>query len=61
LQPKSVLKSRKSEFDGYLEDDDVLNSESAEDPSHSNNADLFDTSVSNNTCIFSHFFQVYPF
>ncbi|KAK7346003.1 hypothetical protein VNO80_20516 [Phaseolus coccineus] len=47
--PKSVLKCRKSEFDGYLEDDEVLNSENAEDSSHSNNAELFDTNVDENT------------
>ncbi|WVZ23815.1 hypothetical protein V8G54_002359 [Vigna mungo] len=47
--PKSVLKSRKSEFDGYLEDEEILNSESAEDPSHSNNAELFDTNVDENS------------
>uniref|UniRef100_I1KLX1 HTH La-type RNA-binding domain-containing protein n=2 Tax=Glycine subgen. Soja TaxID=1462606 RepID=I1KLX1_SOYBN len=48
--PKSVLKSRKSEFDGYLDDDEMLNSESVEDssPYHSNNAELFDTNVDEN-------------
>lgn len=45
-QPKSVLKCRKSEFDGYLEDEEILNSETAEDSSHSNNADMFETNVS---------------
>lgn len=34
LQPKSVLKSRKSEFDGYLDDDEA---ESSEESSHPNN------------------------
>ncbi|TKY59126.1 La-related protein 6C [Spatholobus suberectus] len=48
--PKSVLKSsRKSEFDGYLDDDEILNSETAEDSSHSNNAELFDTNVDENS------------
>jgi len=47
VQPKSVLKCRKSEFDGYLDDDEALNSEIAEDSSHSNNAEFFDTNVSN--------------
>ncbi|CAL0313532.1 unnamed protein product [Lupinus luteus] len=36
--PKSVLKSRKSDFDGYL-DDDIPYSESAEDSSHPNNTE----------------------
>ncbi|XP_068466128.1 la-related protein 6C isoform X1 [Phaseolus vulgaris] len=47
--PKSVLKCRKSEFDGYLDDDEALNSEIAEDSSHSNNAEFFDTNVDENT------------
>ncbi|MED6212478.1 hypothetical protein PIB30_083682 [Stylosanthes scabra] len=38
--PKSVLKSRKSDFDGYLDDEEVLNSDSAEDSSHPNNTEL---------------------
>ncbi|KAG5063024.1 hypothetical protein JHK85_004207 [Glycine max] len=48
--PKSVLKSRKSEFDGYLDDDEIINFESVEDssPSHSNNAELFETNVDEN-------------
>ncbi|KAK7252058.1 hypothetical protein RIF29_35763 [Crotalaria pallida] len=37
--PKSVLKSRKSDFDGYLDDEEVPNSESAEDSSHPNNTE----------------------
>ncbi|CAL0312107.1 unnamed protein product [Lupinus luteus] len=37
--PRSVLKSRKSDFDGYLDDDDIPNSESAEDSSHPNNTE----------------------
>lgn len=47
------MKSRKSEFDGYLDDDEMLNSESVEDssPYHSNNAELFDTNVSYIACI----------
>ncbi|RYR34531.1 hypothetical protein HN873_032478 [Arachis hypogaea] len=49
-QPKSVLKSRKSDFDGYLDDDDMLNSDSAEDSSHSNNTELTaDTNVDENS------------
>ncbi|KAK7400835.1 hypothetical protein VNO78_12142 [Psophocarpus tetragonolobus] len=47
--PKSVLKSRKSEFDGYLDDDEFLNSEIAEDSSHSNNAELLDTNGDENS------------
>ncbi|XP_020232812.1 la-related protein 6C [Cajanus cajan] len=47
--PKSVLKCRKSEFDGYLEEEEILNSETAEDSSHSNNADLFDSNVDENS------------
>ncbi|KAL1290437.1 hypothetical protein HN51_058914 [Arachis hypogaea] len=48
--PKSVLKSRKSDFDGYLDDDDMLNSDSAEDSSHSNNTELTaDTNVDENS------------
>ncbi|KAI4295619.1 hypothetical protein L6164_035644 [Bauhinia variegata] len=38
--PKSVLKSRKSEFDGFIDDNEILNSDSAEDSSHTNNTDL---------------------
>lgn len=38
--PKSVLKNRKSEFDGYLDDDENLHSETAEDSSHPNNTEL---------------------
>jgi len=40
VQPKSVLKNRKSEFDGYLDDDENLHSETAEDSSHPNNTEL---------------------
>lgn len=40
MQPKSVLKNRKSEFDGYLDDDENLHSETAEDSSHPNNTEL---------------------
>lgn len=51
-QPKSVLKSRKSDFDGYLEDDENLNSDSAEDSSHPNNTELtIDTNVSIIRCV----------
>ncbi|KAK4284658.1 hypothetical protein QN277_001459 [Acacia crassicarpa] len=39
--PRSVLKSKKSEFDGFLEENEMLNSETAEDSSHSNNNDHF--------------------
>ncbi|XP_058747487.1 la-related protein 6C-like [Vicia villosa] len=38
--PKSVLKNRKSEFDGYLDEDENLNSETAEDSSHPNNTEV---------------------
>ncbi|XP_020970637.1 la-related protein 6C isoform X2 [Arachis ipaensis] len=42
--------SRKSDFDGYLDDDDMLNSDSAEDSSHSNNTELTaDTNVDENS------------
>ncbi|KAK7310331.1 hypothetical protein RJT34_07784 [Clitoria ternatea] len=41
--PKSVLKSRKLEFDGYLDDEEVLSSETAEDSSHPNNSKFFET------------------
>ncbi|KAK7310232.1 hypothetical protein RJT34_07618 [Clitoria ternatea] len=44
--PKSVLKSRKSEFDGYLDDEEVLSSETAEDSSHPNNSEFFETNIS---------------
>ncbi|KAF7810921.1 la-related protein 6C [Senna tora] len=37
--PRSVLKSKRLEFDGFLEDNEILNSESAEDSSHPNNTD----------------------
>ena len=40
MQPKSVLKNRKSEFDVYLDDDENLHSETAEDSSHPNNTEL---------------------
>ncbi|XP_030488044.2 la-related protein 6C isoform X1 [Cannabis sativa] len=36
--PKSVLKNRRSEFDGILEDDDILPCESAEEASQSSHA-----------------------
>ncbi|KAK7263282.1 hypothetical protein RJT34_30869 [Clitoria ternatea] len=39
---KSVLKSRKSEFDGYLDDEKVLSSEIAENFSHPNNSEFFE-------------------
>ncbi|KAK7262706.1 hypothetical protein RJT34_30283 [Clitoria ternatea] len=42
-KPKSVLKSRKSEFDGYLDDEKVLSSEIAENFSHPNNSEFFET------------------
>ncbi|XP_028777112.1 la-related protein 6C [Neltuma alba] len=37
--PRSVLKSKKTEFDGFLEENEMLNSEPAEDSSHSYNTD----------------------
>lgn len=46
MQPKSVLKNRKSEFDGLLDEEEILNSESAEDSSHPNNTESFETNVS---------------
>lgn len=55
MQPKSVLKNRKSEFDGYLDEDETLHSETAEDSSHPNNTELFvETNVSVIACIGSH-------
>ncbi|KAK2434114.1 RNA-binding protein [Trifolium repens] len=44
--PKSVLKNRKSEFDGLLDEEENLNSETAEDSSHHNNTE---TCVENNS------------
>ncbi|XP_057964359.1 la-related protein 6C [Malania oleifera] len=38
--PKSVLKSRKSDFDGIYDDDDAWGPETSEDSSQSNNIDL---------------------
>jgi La-related protein 7 len=49
VQPKSVLKNRKSEFDGLLEEEENLNSETAEDSSHHNNTE---TCVENNVSVF---------
>lgn len=47
LQPKSVLKSRKSAFDGYLDDEDWLSSELVDDSYHvSNQSEVVDTNVS---------------
>ncbi|WJX63121.1 hypothetical protein P8452_48043 [Trifolium repens] len=43
--PKSVLKNRKLEFDGLLEEEENLYSETAEDSSHHNNSE---TCVENN-------------
>lgn len=60
VQPKSVLKSRKSEFDGYLDDDEILNSESAEDSFHPNNTEsVAETNVSVIACIGNHIRCVY--
>ncbi|KAJ7967422.1 La-related protein like [Quillaja saponaria] len=48
--PKSVLKNRKSQFEGILEEDEVTHSEYAEDSSHSNNIDMVgDTNGEENT------------
>jgi La-related protein 7 len=49
VQPKSVLKNRKSEFDGLLDEEENLNSETAEDSSHHNNTE---TCVENNVSVF---------
>ncbi|XP_054787894.1 la-related protein 6C [Prosopis cineraria] len=48
--PRSVLKSKKLEFDGFLEENEMLNSEPAEDSSHSNNTDhlIVQTNVEEN-------------
>lgn len=46
MQPKFVFKCRKSGFDGYLDDAVILNSKTAEDPSHPINTKLSETNVS---------------
>ncbi|KAK4345377.1 hypothetical protein RND71_035553 [Anisodus tanguticus] len=43
--PKSVLKSRKSAFDGCLDDEDWLSSELTDDSYHANHSDVVDTNV----------------
>lgn len=48
VQPKSVLKTRKSEFDGILEDDDSPRGEHSEGSSPPNNAESFENIVSIN-------------
>lgn len=40
VQPKSVLKNRKSDFDGILDDDESPAPDSPEDSSQPNNIDL---------------------
>lgn len=51
LQPKSVLKGRKSEFDGILEEEDALVPELTEDTSQPNNAEpVTENNVSNFAC-----------
>jgi La-related protein 7 len=49
VQPKYVLKNRKSEFDGLLEEEENLNSETTKDSSHHNN---IETCVENNVSAF---------
>ncbi|KAJ8763436.1 hypothetical protein K2173_002319 [Erythroxylum novogranatense] len=43
--PKSVLKNRKSEFDGMFDDDDTINPEPYEESSQLNNADSITESI----------------
>ncbi|KAE8669997.1 La-related protein 6C [Hibiscus syriacus] len=45
LSPKSVLKTRKSEFDGILDEDDSPHAEYSEGSSPPNNAELFENSA----------------
>ncbi|KAG4160090.1 hypothetical protein ERO13_D02G212100v2 [Gossypium hirsutum] len=49
LSPKSVLKTRKSEFDGILDDDDSPRDEHSEGSSPPNNAESFENIVEDNT------------
>ncbi|TYJ44246.1 hypothetical protein E1A91_A03G210000v1 [Gossypium mustelinum] len=49
LSPKSVLKTRKSEFDGILDDDDSPRGEHSEGSSPPNNAESFENIVEDNT------------
>lgn len=44
--PKFVLKCRKSDFDGYLDDDVILNSGTPKSSSHPINIELYETNVS---------------
>lgn len=46
LQPKSVLKSRKSAFDGCFDDEDWLASELTDDSNHTNQSEIADSNVS---------------
>ncbi|XP_039006323.1 la-related protein 6C-like [Hibiscus syriacus] len=48
LSPKSVLKARKSEFDGMLDGDDSLLANYSEDSSLSNNAESVENNVEDN-------------
>ncbi|GMI88214.1 La related protein 6c [Hibiscus trionum] len=48
LSPKSVLKTRKSEFDGIFDDDDLLLADYSEDSSLSNNAESIENNFEDN-------------
>ena len=48
MQPKSVLKTRKSEIDGILDEDGSLLAEHSEDYSQPNNAESIENNVSIN-------------
>ena len=48
MQPKSVLKTRKSEFNGILDEDDSPLAEYSEDSSQPNNAESIENNVSIN-------------
>ena len=53
MQPKSVLKTRKPEFDGILDEDDSPFTENSDDSSQPNNAESTENNVSIN--LFNHF------
>ena len=46
MQPKSVLKNRKSEFDGIIDEGDSPLTENSEDSSQPNNAESIENNVS---------------
>lgn len=54
MQPKSVLKTRKSEFDGILDEDDSLLNETSDDSSQPNNtAESTENNVSTSKYVYS--------